>query len=119
MNSMTEYTIFTLIGFSIILLFVSFFRKDRVKEIEEQLDQLTLSTMQEIYQIKKRLKALEEELLMSEEDWIKPTHTYSKQEKIFLLYKQGLSNEQIARQIGLPIEEVNMIIQRMMARNEK
>jgi DNA-binding NarL/FixJ family response regulator len=83
------------------------------------MDQFTLSTMQEIYQIKKRLKTLEEELLMSEEDWIKPSHAYSKQEKIFLLYKQGWSNEQIAKQIGLPIEEVKMIIQRMLARNEK
>jgi len=111
---MMEYVMFALIGISFFLLLVSFFGKDRLKQVEEQLDQLTLSLAQETYQLKKRLKVLEEELLM--DDVIQSTKTraetaaFSVHDRIRLLYKQGLSAEQIARETAMTVEEVRMVL---------
>ncbi|ASA95463.1 hypothetical protein CA592_00565 [Anoxybacillus flavithermus] len=108
MTNMIEYTLIGLISFAIILLLISFFQKDRVKEVEEQVEQLTLSTMQQLYEIKKRVKALEEELLVGME-------LFSTEEQIWSLHKQGWTKEQIARKLNMPIDEVNIVI----ARNER
>ncbi|WP_461200587.1 hypothetical protein [Anoxybacillus sp. TBDG-1] len=105
---MIEYTFIWLVSFAIILLIISFFQKDRVKEIEEQVEQLTLSTMQQLYEIKKRVKALEEELLVGIE-------SFSNEEQIWYLYKQGWTKEQISHKLNMPLDEVNM----MIARNER
>ncbi|WP_194947692.1 hypothetical protein [Anoxybacillus flavithermus] len=102
---MIEYTLIGLISFAIILLLISFFQKDRVKEVEEQVEQLTLSTMQQLYEIKKRVKALEEELLVGME-------LFSTEEQIWSLHKQGWTKEQIARKLNMPIDEVNIVIAR-------
>ncbi|WP_339173509.1 hypothetical protein [Anoxybacillus sp. FSL W8-1294] len=102
---MIEYTLIGLISFAIILLLISFFQKDRVKEVEEQVEQLTLSTMQQLYEIKKRVKALEEELLVGME-------LFSTEEQIWHLHKQGWTKEQIARKLNMPIDEVNIVIAR-------
>ncbi|ACJ33263.1 Uncharacterized conserved protein, probably secreted [Anoxybacillus flavithermus WK1] len=108
MTNMIEYTLIGLISFAIILFLISFFQKDRVKEVEEQVEQLTLSTMQQLYEIKKRVKALEEELLVGME-------LLSTEEQIWHLHKQGWAKEQIAHKLNMPIDEVNM----MIARNER
>lgn len=79
-----------------------------MKEVEEQIEQLTLSTMQQLYEIKKRVKAVEEELLVGMEP-------FSKEEQIWSLHKQGWTKEQIARKLNMPIDEVNI----MIARNER
>lgn len=102
---MIEYTLIGLISFAIILLLISFFQKDRVKEVEEQVEQLTLSTMQQLYEIKKRVKALEEELLVG-------MGLFSTEEQIWHLHKQGWTKEQIARKLNMPIDEVNIVIAR-------
>ncbi|MGG3955326.1 hypothetical protein ABEV15_01235 [Bhargavaea massiliensis] len=105
---MIEYTFIGLVSFAVILLLLSFFQKDRVKEVEEQIEQLTLSTMQQLYEIKKRVKAVEEELLVGMEP-------FSKEEQIWSLHKQGWTKEQIAHKLNMPIDEVNI----MIARNER
>ncbi|AKS38919.1 hypothetical protein NP92_09915 [Anoxybacillus gonensis] len=105
---MIEYTFIGLVSFAIILLLISFFQRDRMKEVEEQVEQLTLSTMQQLYEVKKRVKALEEELLIGIE-------SFSNEEQIAHLYKQGWTKEQIARKLNMPIDEVNI----MIARNER
>jgi hypothetical protein len=111
-----EYVMIALIVFSIFLFFISFFAKDNMKRIEEQLDHLTLSFAQESYQLKKRLQVLEEELLIHHENppHITPTHDSDRstltKNRVFTLYKQGLSYEQIARETALTTEEVRMIL---------
>jgi uncharacterized protein YigA (DUF484 family) len=62
-----------LISLSILLFVLSFFKKDRVTELEKQMEALTIQMMQENYQLKKRLKVLEEELL--------GTHRFPDQDK--------------------------------------
>lgn len=115
---MIEYAMIALLGLSVFLFFISFFAKDDIKQIEEQLDHLTLSLAQETYQLKKRLQVLEEELLIhhelppnavSEHDSDRHAPTSIKN-RVFMLYKQGLSYEQIARETALTIEEVRMIL---------
>lgn len=109
---MMEYVMFALIGISCMLLVVSFFAKDRLKQVEEQLDQLTISLAQETYQLKKRLKVVEEELLMDDTMTKKHADTghFSIREHILFLYKQGLSAEQIARETAMTVEEVRMVL---------
>lgn len=63
-----DFIIIGLFSFSIILLVLSFFKRDKVKDLEEQLEQLSLTTIQENYQMKKRVKILEEELLFQDDD---------------------------------------------------
>ncbi|MFD1736554.1 hypothetical protein ACFSCX_08245 [Bacillus salitolerans] len=63
-----EYVIIGLLSFAILLLFLSFFKRDKINDLEEQLEQLSLNVMQENYQLKKRLSILEEELLFNDEE---------------------------------------------------
>jgi hypothetical protein len=42
--------IILLLGFSLLLFLVSFFQKDPYKELKEEVDQLTLQHVQELYQ---------------------------------------------------------------------
>lgn len=58
-----ETAIIGLFSFSIVLLVLSFFKKDKYKELESQIETLTMTVMQENYQLKKKMKVLEEELL--------------------------------------------------------
>ncbi|NSL50332.1 hypothetical protein [Calidifontibacillus erzurumensis] len=61
-----ETALICLFSFSIVLFVLSFFQKDKFKELETQIDNLSLMVMQENYQLKKKMKVLEEELLGNE-----------------------------------------------------
>ncbi|RAK22395.1 hypothetical protein B0I26_102389 [Anoxybacillus vitaminiphilus] len=121
MDHFIEYTMTALVFLSLLLLILSFFAKDKIKALEEQIDQLTMSFVQETYQLKKKLKVLEEELLMNDEDIMeivrKKTLNDSVQlerEQVLSLYKRGLSYEQIAKETSLTTEEVRMILQQYL-----
>jgi DNA-directed RNA polymerase specialized sigma24 family protein len=118
MEYLMEYTLLALVFLSLLLFTVSFFAKDKLKTLEEQIDHLTMSFVQETYQMKKKLKVLEEELLMSDEDVMEIVRKKAfndslemEREQVFALYKQGLSYEQIAKKASLTTEEVRMILQ--------
>ncbi|HLR40114.1 MAG TPA: hypothetical protein VK091_00465 [Virgibacillus sp.] len=57
------YVIVTLVIVAVVLLIASFFMNDKLDDMENQIEQLSISTMQDTYQIKKKIKILEEELL--------------------------------------------------------
>lgn len=119
-----EYLLIGLFAFSIILLLISFFKKDHVK-LEDEMEQMTITHMQEMYQIKKRINILEEELLIQENppsykvqksSTYKPNNTSSQINEILKiqvlsLYKQGLSLEQIAKQSTLSMDTVITVIE--------
>ncbi len=118
MEYLIEYAMIALVFLSLLLLILSFFAKDKMKVLEEQIDQLTMSFAQETYQLKKKLKVLEEELLMSDEDIMEIVRQKAlkdsvqlEREQVLSLYKQGLSYEQIAKETALTTEEVRMILQ--------
>ena len=114
-----------LIGLSllaVLLFFLSFFLHDPYKQLREEIDQLAIQQLQEMYQIKKKLKVLEEELLVSD---LEPSLTLSKKQgsifekedvhdiiknQVWSLAKQGTPIKQIAEQSSLPVHKVDEII---------
>lgn len=123
------YVLITLLIISILLFIVSIFLKDPYKSLREELDQLSMQQIQEMYVIKKKLKVLEEELLLDEEampqmmNSLKTQAPIAKTEKkeihdiiknqVIVLSKQGLSTDQIARQSSLTADEVQSILREM------
>jgi len=56
-------TIITILVIGVILFILSYFMNDRIEEVENQLEQFSITTVQDVYQMKKKIKILEEELL--------------------------------------------------------
>lgn len=119
-----EYAIIGLLAFAILLILLSFSKKDKVRILENQVEQLSINLLQETYQLKKRMKILEEELLLQDEEMNKlisskyqnkdesPIQAFkNEREKIFALYKRGYSYEEIAKESTLTVEEVRMILE--------
>ena len=67
-----EIVLISLFLFSLLLFILSFFIKDPNKELRKEFDQFSMQQFQEVYQIKKKLKILEEELLVNDID-LSPT----------------------------------------------
>src|SRR5690625_183749 len=57
------YIFITLIVVAIALFISSYFLSDKMDQLEEQFEQFSISSMQDTYQMKKKIKILEEELL--------------------------------------------------------
>lgn len=57
------YIVLALIGVAVVLFIISFFLNDKFSELESQIEQFSITTMQDTYQMKKKIKILEEELL--------------------------------------------------------
>lgn len=111
------FVLLGLIGISLTLLIISFFQKDPVQLLREELEQFTLQQLQENYLIKKKMKLLEEELLVNED--ITPfTKSHRKNEtvheiiknQVLSLAQQGATMEQISNQSSLTVEEVRSIL---------
>ena len=115
--------------FAVFLLILSFFMKDPYKELREEIDQLSIQQLQEMYVIKKKLKVLEEELLINDLNMTPSLQHYSPAEKstvhdiiknqVRALAKQGIPLEQIAKQSSLSVEEVQTILMEFAFRGEK
>jgi hypothetical protein len=110
--------IISLLSLSALLFIVSFFQRDRYKTLEKDLEDLSMNFLQENYTLKKRLKVLEEELLMDETPVFhtsqgsrpkKKVHEIVKNQ-VLALHAQGMNLEQIARQSALPISDVQDIL---------
>ena len=88
-----------------------------------------MQQFQEVYQIKKKLKVLEEELLVNDIDFSPTLSSFTKVEKtevhdiiknqVWSLCKQGIPIEQIAKQSSLPVKEVQAILTEFPFRGEK
>ncbi|MCT2537564.1 hypothetical protein NC661_01260 [Aquibacillus koreensis] len=110
-------TIISLITVAIVLFILSFFMNDRFKQIEEQLEQLSISSLQDSYQLKKKMKILEEELLP--EELIDPKFQTTKtvhsplMQKINQMYRQGYSVNDIAKETELSEYDVHSIVNQL------
>ncbi|KIY22322.1 MULTISPECIES: hypothetical protein [Mesobacillus] len=109
------YMIISLVVLAALLFTFSFFMKDPYKELREEIDQLTIQQIQDLYQIKKKLKILEEELLVGV-DKQSSTSVEKKQiheiikNQVWALAQQGMQLKQIAKQSSLSTHEVQEII---------
>ncbi len=125
-----ETLIVLLFSLAIVLLIISFFGKDKVAKLEEDLEQMTLTYMQDIYQLKKKVKILEEEFVIQDDpvpsvkdqstvtsNDIEPIHEILKSQ-VLSLYSQGLTLDQIARQSSLTREQTISVIEQQRLRGE-
>jgi len=109
-----DILIIALISISVFLFIISFFMNDPIKAVKEELDQLSIQMLQDTYQLKKKVRILEEELLVPETNIPEPVGRRTNdiiKNQVNLLYLQGLSIEQIAKQSALTEDEVYEIIQ--------
>ena len=118
-----------LLAFAVILLLLSAFMKDPYKILREEIEQLSMQQIQDMYVVKKKLKVLEEELLVNDTDFQpvssirSPKIATEKKEiheiiknQVWSLVQQGLTIDQIARQSSLTVSEVESIIAEKMGR---
>ncbi|WP_199880625.1 hypothetical protein [Bacillus massiliglaciei] len=118
-----ETVIVILFSIGIILLIISFFKKDRVAKLEEEFEQATLNQLQDIYQLKKKIKVLEEELLIQQPSSYLPqsgqtgtgrtaagTVNEILKSQVISLYRQGVTLEQIERQSALSRQQIQAVI---------
>jgi hypothetical protein len=111
-----EVLLMILMIFSILLFFLSFFQKDRYSALAKEVEDLSMTMLQENYQMKKRLKVLEEELMMDGESSMKSPYTVRKpihevvRNQVIVLYQQGIPLDQIAKQSALSKSDVKHII---------
>lgn len=110
-----------LLGAAIVLFLLSFLLKDKSKELEKDMEELSMKFLQENYQLKKRLKVLEEELLLEPE--IQSQEPLPAEEPVgrvneilknhvLALYGQGLDLAAISKQSSLPIEDIRHILRK-------
>lgn len=110
------YVLVTLISVAIVLIIFSFFMNDKFSDLENQIEQFSISTMQDTYQMKKQIKVLEEELLtenISESVPLGNQTVESKPlviQKVYHLKQQGYSTAEIAGQTGLSNNDVHTIL---------
>lgn len=94
--------------------FLSFFVKDNQKQLAQDLEELSMKVLQDHYQINKKLKILEEELLIGENtsSSLLATRPVNQiiQSQVVALYKQGTDLLQIAEQSSLSLEQVKKIL---------
>lgn len=116
--------IITLISISILLLIISLFLKNRFTQLDEQIEQLSISMMQENYQLKKKLKILEEELLITDDSQLNFSILEMKMKspknvpllvEVKQLASAGKSPEEIAKETSLSIYDVRSILQQLQS----
>lgn len=86
---------------------------DRFKDIEDQLEQYSMSTMQDTYQMKKKIKILEEELLtndLSDDMFQNEGQSSENERKIVQLHEKGYSIQEITELTKLSTYDVQLIL---------
>ncbi|SDB99149.1 hypothetical protein SAMN05421734_103282 [Pelagirhabdus alkalitolerans] len=107
----------TILIVALLIFIISFFAEDKFKKLEDQIEQLSLSTLQDNYQMKKKIKVLEEELLPNEvdlKDFKGPSSSRSNHKKqVELLYKQGYSVQDISKKTQLSEYDIEMVVNQL------
>lgn len=109
-------TLVTLISVGVVLIILSFFMNDKFGELESQLEQFSITTMQDTYQMKKQIKVLEEELLS--EGISQPILGLDKElenkplliQKVYHLHQQGYSVKEISTETKLDKNDIKTIL---------
>lgn len=115
------FYLFTIIVIAIILFVSSFFMSDKLRDLEVQFEQFSITAMQDTYQMKKKISILEEELLADqkideeEEEKVKelPRDVAERPKLINVVHEmneRGLSVEEIAQETGLSADHIRTIL---------
>lgn len=127
-GGLVEILIIILLCIAILLFLVSFLKKDSLTNIENTIDELSLQHVQDVYQLKKRIRILEEELL-SVDNWdvlksnqpdssIKtniPVNAILKNQ-VLALYQQGISIDDISKRSTLQQQDIIAILKDSQAK---
>ncbi|MFD2704265.1 hypothetical protein [Salibacterium lacus] len=108
-----EWIILSSILLSVCLFGLSFLAGDKQKERNDEVEQRSLQVMGDIYQVKQRLRILEEELLSASAPSMR---RHSKEELVseaYQLYQQNRSIEDIAAVMELKPDEVQQLLSEM------
>lgn len=114
--------IIILLSISLLLFIISFFQKDKTSELETEIEELSMTLLQDYHNLKKRVGLLEEELLlekqivqpspgMNQTNSSQPVHEILKNQ-VLALHQQGIDLERISKQSSLPMQTVMSIIER-------
>ncbi|PWU68514.1 hypothetical protein [Gracilibacillus dipsosauri] len=109
------YVLISLIIIGVILWILSFFMHDRFKQIEDQLEQFSISSLQETYQLKKKISILEEELLMDDDilEHSMDSNESTMNNKIANLYVNGYDIPSISRELNISEFDVRSVINQL------
>lgn len=102
----------------IICIILSFFIGKSSSSNAEEIEKISISLHQEAHQMKKRIKALEEELLLGTGEMIPPTPRRQAAKpiheiivnQIYALHSQGYSIQEIAKRASVTPEEVQGVL---------
>ena len=105
---------------SLVIIGLSFFQKDSVKELEEEFEQLSMDVVQDKYKIERRMKVLEEELLVgptsrmtvkkASKPSVEKNENVSDEDIAISLFHKGYKAEQITQFTSIPLDKVERAI---------
>ncbi|SEA97336.1 hypothetical protein SAMN05421743_111154 [Thalassobacillus cyri] len=101
----------------LLLFILSFFMNDRLKQLEDEVEQISISSLQEIYKLKRKLNILEEELLFhpdKDNDHVDSTLPLYKQ--VVSMEKQGYTVAQISERTTLHENDIRSILEQNNAK---
>ncbi|MCK0471521.1 hypothetical protein MW695_09040 [Alkalihalobacillus sp. APA_J-10(15)] len=112
---MVEIMIIVLFSCSFLLFILSFMKKDRTVELEQQIEELSIRHMQELYKLKKRVDELESQTRLNEQQsaFVQKAKSSSQQQllrEVIGLFNQELELESIAEETGLTVIEVERLL---------
>ncbi|WP_240378127.1 hypothetical protein [Bacillus piscicola] len=109
-----EWLIISLFAASILLFGVSFLGRDKDKEMKAELDQLTLQMVGDVYDLRKRIHYLEEELLAATPTSFQKNKKSSSHAELVseahALFQQNRNVEEIAAAMELQVDEVKHLL---------
>ncbi|KYG92196.1 hypothetical protein MHH70_03880 [Metasolibacillus sp. FSL H7-0170] len=110
----------------IFFIIISLFLRDSAKKVEKEVEELSISIFQETNQLKRRLKIVEEELMLEpnfqvakkkQAHYTAPSQTYAAQpinsilvSQVLELNKQGLAVSEISKLSTLSEEQIHQIL---------
>ena len=60
------YILLVLVFIGLIVLVLSFFKQDSIKQLEDQIEGTSITMMQELYKLKQKVRVLEEEMMIDD-----------------------------------------------------
>ncbi|WP_339162884.1 helix-turn-helix domain-containing protein [Siminovitchia sp. FSL W7-1587] len=117
-----DIAILILLCASTLFFILSFFQKNHTKELEKEVEELTMTLFKENQNMKKRISILEEELLMEKgftdmsasqtpSTTALPNVNEILKNQVLALHDRGFTLEQIARQSSLSVQTVKQIVE--------
>ncbi|SET62734.1 hypothetical protein SAMN05421676_106118 [Salinibacillus kushneri] len=115
------FALITLAIVGLVLFILSFFTHDKIKDLEDQIEDVSITSLQESYRLKNKMKVLEEELLTDPaftENMDMPSPSSEENQpaiydQIKKLYDVGFSIDQIANSTDLKVHDVRAIIHQL------